>query len=119
VRRKILIGLLIAVLVGVLVTVLVLAQHAQPSTDIMAGSSLISNIIQDVAGDKMETRTLIPPGLCPGHYDVKPSDIEALANSNISRISMERLKLPKTPTLLSRSLMLQATGWYRRSRLKQ
>jgi zinc transport system substrate-binding protein len=81
VRRKILIGLLIAALVGALVTFLVLAQHAQPSVDIMAGSSLISNIIQDVAGDKMETRTLIPPGVCPGHYDVKPSDIEALANS--------------------------------------
>jgi zinc transport system substrate-binding protein len=51
------------------------------SVDIMAGSSLIANIIQDVAGDKMDTRTLIPPGVCPGHYDVKPSDIEALANS--------------------------------------
>jgi zinc transport system substrate-binding protein len=51
------------------------------SVDIMAGSSLIANIIQDVAGDKLETRTLIPPGVCPGHYDVKPSDIEALANS--------------------------------------
>jgi zinc transport system substrate-binding protein len=47
----------------------------------MAGSSLIANIIQDVAGDKMDARTLIPPGVCPGHYDVKPSDIEALANS--------------------------------------
>jgi ABC-type Zn uptake system ZnuABC Zn-binding protein ZnuA len=80
-RRKILIGLLIAVLVGILVTFLVRAQHTQPSTDIMAGSSLISNIIQDVAGDKMETRTLIPPGVCPGHYDIKPGDIEALANS--------------------------------------
>jgi zinc transport system substrate-binding protein len=80
-RRKILIGVLIAALVGTLATVLVLAQHAQPSTDIMAGSSLISNIIQDVAGDKLETRTLIPPGVCPGHYDVKPSDIKALANS--------------------------------------
>jgi zinc transport system substrate-binding protein len=51
------------------------------SVDIMAGSSLIANIIQDVAGDKVETYTLIPPGVCPGHYDVKPSDIEALANS--------------------------------------
>ena len=80
-RRKILIGLVIAALVGTLVTVLVLAQHAQPSVDIMAGSSLIANIIQDVAGDKMETRTLIPPGVCPGHYDVEVSDIEALANS--------------------------------------
>jgi zinc transport system substrate-binding protein len=73
--------LVIAALVGIVVTVLVRAQHAQPSVDIMAGSSLIANIIQDVAGDKMETRTLIPPGVCPGHYDVEVSDIEALANS--------------------------------------
>ena len=80
-RRKILIGVLVVVLVGIVVAVLVRAQHTQPSTDIMAGSSLIGNIIQDVAGDKMETRTLIPPGVCPGHYDVKTSDIEALANS--------------------------------------
>jgi zinc transport system substrate-binding protein len=80
-RRKILIGLLIAGLVGILVTVLALAQYAQPSADIMTGSSFITNIIQDVADGKVEPRTFIPPGVCPGHYDVKPSDIEALANS--------------------------------------
>ena len=80
-RRKILIGLLVAVLVGILLTFLVRAQHAQPSVDIMAGSSLITNVIQDVADGKLEPRTLIPPGVCPGHYDLKPSDIEALANS--------------------------------------
>jgi len=80
-RRRILIGLLIAALVGVVVTVLVLAQQTHPSADIVAGSSFITNIIQDVANNKVEPRTLIPPGVCPGHYDVKPSDIEALANS--------------------------------------
>jgi zinc transport system substrate-binding protein len=79
--RKILIGLLIAALVGTSVTFLVLAQNAQPLVDIVAGSSLISNVIYDVADGKLETRTLIPPGVCPGHYDVKPSDIKALANS--------------------------------------
>jgi zinc transport system substrate-binding protein len=77
-RRKILPGFLIVLLLGILMTFL---SCAQPSTDIMAGSSLIANIIQDVADDKVETRTLIPPGVCPGHYDLKPSDIEALANS--------------------------------------
>ena len=80
-RRKILIGLLIAALVGILVTALVLAQRAQPSADIMAGSSLITDIIQDVADGKLEPRTFIPPGVCPGHYDIKPSDIEALTYS--------------------------------------
>jgi len=81
VRKKILIGLLIAAVVGALVTVLVLTQHAQPSTDIMAGSSFITSIIQNVSDGKLEARTFIPPGVCPGHYDVKSSDIEALANS--------------------------------------
>ena len=81
VRREILLGLLVAALLGILVTVLILAQHAQPLVDIMTGSSLIANIIQDVADGKLETRTLIPPGVCPGHHDVKSSDIEALANS--------------------------------------
>jgi zinc transport system substrate-binding protein len=56
-------------------------EQAVVKINIMAGSSLIANIIQDVADVKMETRTLIPPGVCPGLYDVKPSDIEALANS--------------------------------------
>jgi ABC-type Zn uptake system ZnuABC Zn-binding protein ZnuA len=80
-RRRILLGLLIAALVGILVTFLVRAQHAQPSADIMTGSSFITNIIQDVVDDKLEPRTLIPPGVCPSHYDVKPGDIVALANS--------------------------------------
>ncbi|HEY4711162.1 MAG TPA: metal ABC transporter substrate-binding protein [Dehalococcoidia bacterium] len=79
-RKSIRIGVVVVVLVlvGILVTFLV---RAQPSPDIVAGSSLIANIIQDVADGKLETRTLIPPGVCPGHYDIKPSDIVALANS--------------------------------------
>jgi zinc transport system substrate-binding protein len=80
-REKILLAVLIAALVGTLGAVLALAQHAQPSADIMTGSSFITNIIQDLANGKLEARTIIPPGVCPGHYDIKPSDIEALANS--------------------------------------
>jgi zinc transport system substrate-binding protein len=77
-KRKLVAGILAVLFLAILFTPL---SCTQQSTDIMAGSSLITNIIQDVAGDKVETRTLIPPGVCPGHYDVKPSDIEALANS--------------------------------------
>ena len=80
-RKKILIGVLIAAVVGASVTALVLTQNTPSSVDIMASSSFIANIIQDVAEGKLETRALIPPGTCPGHYDVKPSDIEALTNS--------------------------------------
>lgn len=80
-RGKILLGVLIAALVGTLGAVLALSQHAQPSTDIMTGSSFITSIIQDLTDSRLKTRTIIPPGVCPGDYDVKPGDIQALADS--------------------------------------
>jgi ABC-type Zn uptake system ZnuABC Zn-binding protein ZnuA len=79
-KGKILLGVLIAALVGTLAAVLMLGQHASPSVDIMTGSSFITNIIQDLANGEVETRTIIPPGVCPGHYDVKTGDIRALVN---------------------------------------
>jgi zinc transport system substrate-binding protein len=80
-RRRTQLETVVVVLVVIVAAFIIHPHNAQPSANITAGSSLISNIIQDVAGDKVETRTLIPPGVCPGHYDVKTSDIEALANS--------------------------------------
>ena len=72
---------LVVVLVVIVAAFLVHAHSAPTSVDIMAGSSLIANVIYDVADGKLETRTLIPPGVYPGLYDIKPSDIETLANS--------------------------------------
>ena len=80
-RRKILIGAAAVVVVAIAAVVLIRARNAPPSVDVMAGSSFIANIVGDVAAGKLEARALIPPGVCPGHYDVKPGDIEALANS--------------------------------------
>ena len=77
-KGKIAASIIAVLLLAILFT---LSSCDQQTADIMAGSSLITNIIQDVAEGKVETRTLIPPGVCPGHYDVKPGDIVALANS--------------------------------------
>jgi len=80
-RRKILIGVLIVAAVGAVVAAVALMQYDQPSVGIMAGSSFIANIIRDISDGKLEAEALIPPGTCPGHYDVKPGDIAALNNS--------------------------------------
>jgi zinc transport system substrate-binding protein len=80
-RKRILIGVVIAAVVGASATALVLTQNAPPSVDIMASSSFITNIVQDISDDKLEARTIIPPGTCPGHYVIEPGEIKALANS--------------------------------------
>jgi len=80
-KGKFVLSVLAVLVLAALLLPLSCTSSSVASVDIMAGSSLITNIIQDVADGKLEPRTLIPPGMCPGHYDVKPSDIEALANS--------------------------------------
>jgi ABC-type Zn uptake system ZnuABC Zn-binding protein ZnuA len=70
----------VVVLVVIVVAFLIHAHSAPTPVDIMAGSSLISNIVHDVAGDTLTTRSLIPADTCPGHYDVGSGDIIALAN---------------------------------------
>jgi zinc transport system substrate-binding protein len=80
-NKKLISGILAILLMATTFTLMSCTQSInQPSDgiDIMAGSSLIANIVQDVAGDTLTTHSLIPADTCPGHYDVKPSDIIAL-----------------------------------------
>ena len=79
-KGKILASIITALLLAALLLPL---SCSRPSADVVAGSSLITGIVQDIADGKLEVRTLIPPGMCPGHYDVKPSDVETLANSKV------------------------------------
>ena len=44
---------------------------------IVASTTLISTIIQAVAPDYFKVTTISPAGLCPGQFDLKPSDITA------------------------------------------
>ena len=78
-KRKILVSIVATLLLAALFLPLSCAH--QSSAEIMTGSSLIADVVQDLADGKVEVRNLIPPGMCPGHYDVKPSDVETLANS--------------------------------------
>jgi zinc transport system substrate-binding protein len=53
---------------------------AQPKTrriPVLASTTLISAIVQAVGGDWFAVTTIAPAGLCPGHFDLKPSDVAA------------------------------------------
>ncbi len=76
--KRFLLQIMSILLLGVL---LIPISCARPVADVMTGSSVIADITQDIADDKLEVHNLIPPGMCPGHYDVKPGDVEMLASS--------------------------------------
>jgi zinc transport system substrate-binding protein len=44
---------------------------------VVASTTLISSIVEAVAPGRFAVTTIAPAGLCPGHFDLKPSDVTA------------------------------------------
>ncbi|OGO00822.1 MAG: ABC transporter substrate-binding protein, partial [Chloroflexi bacterium RBG_13_52_14] len=84
-KSKILAGTLLAVF---LLSLLVSApgcseQQASTKLKVVTTTSLIASIVEQVAGDRVEVANIIPPAQCPGHFDIKPSDIQMLADAQL------------------------------------
>ena len=59
---------------------------ASPTTaklKVVTSTSLIAQIVERVGGDGVDVVNIIPPAQCPGHFDVKPSDIQRLADADL------------------------------------
>jgi zinc transport system substrate-binding protein len=50
---------------------------------IVASTTLISTIVEAVAPGRFAVTTIAPAGLCPGHFDLKPSDVAAANNAQL------------------------------------
>ncbi len=54
-----------------------------PKLNVVASTSLITQIVERIGGDNVSVVNIIPPGQCPGHFDVKPGDIQQLADADL------------------------------------
>jgi len=50
---------------------------------VVASTSLIASVVEWVGGDMVDVVNIIPPAQCPGHFDVKPGDIQRLADADL------------------------------------
>lgn len=56
------------------------AQAARAGETIVTGTSCVRELAQRLCGTNVSFQNLLPPEVCPGHYDMRPMDIEAVAN---------------------------------------
>jgi len=70
-------------LLAVLLTVVGCSTSKTEKLKVATGSSLITAVVQEVGGDKVEAVNIVPPAQCPGHFDIKPSDVEKLAEAKL------------------------------------
>lgn len=50
---------------------------------VIASTTLIASILQEVGADRVEVTTIIPAGMCPGHFDIRPADVRALEEARL------------------------------------
>lgn len=79
-------GILISTLVLILTFSLILGGCESAETDqlkVVTSTALIAQIVERVAGEKVDIVNIIPPAQCPGHFDVSPGDIQKLADADL------------------------------------
>lgn len=50
---------------------------------VVAMTTLISTIVKEIGKEKVEVITVIPGGMCPGHFDIAPGTAKQIAGSDI------------------------------------
>lgn len=45
---------------------------------VVCTTSIISSVIKDISEGKIKVRTIVPPGICPGHVDIKVNDLKLI-----------------------------------------
>ncbi len=50
---------------------------------VATGSTLIADIVQAIGGERVNVNNIVPPGACPGHFDLKPADVQKLATAKL------------------------------------
>ncbi len=74
------------------------SDETQP--EIAVANSYLLSVVKDILGSQTEIISLVPPGMCPGHFDISPRQVEQLTNCKMllvfdfqSRISDALLRI--------------------------
>ena len=53
------------------------------NSEIAVTNSYLQCVVQDICGDANEGFCLAPPGMCPGHFDISPSQVNRLGSCKV------------------------------------
>jgi len=75
--------LIAVILLSLVILPLGCTKETTSKVKVVTTTSDIASIVQKVGGDKVEVVNIIPPAQCPGQFDVKPSDVQILADAKL------------------------------------
>lgn len=84
---------------------------AGKTVDVVVTNTLIEVAVRDLAGDQLTVMSLATPGMCPGHFDLKPSHIEVLRHAKvIGLFEFQRSLAKKLPQTSGQVVLIKPCG---------
>ncbi|MGC8846601.1 MAG: metal ABC transporter solute-binding protein, Zn/Mn family, partial [Candidatus Hydrogenedens sp.] len=74
--------------------------HIYADEPVVVGTSAIHSAVKDLTGKDTELAVVVPPDLCPGHFDLKPGDIEKFINAKLVILHTWQKDLPAIKSLI-------------------
>jgi ABC-type Zn uptake system ZnuABC Zn-binding protein ZnuA len=59
------------------------SNHPKKQPEIAVANSYLLSVVKDLYGNKVDVISFVPPGMCPGHFDISPSQVEQLSKCKI------------------------------------
>ena len=75
--------LMLSVVYGLLATGCEKKTDMENHADVAVTNSYLGCAVLDLCGDDMEVLCLAPPGMCPGHFDISPSQVRQLCDCRV------------------------------------
>ena len=58
-------------------------KDSEKQPEIAVSNSYLNSIVKDICGEQTEVMSLAPPGMCPGHFDISPSQVNQLCECDM------------------------------------
>jgi len=85
IRKRILVGVLMTMFLVVAFAGKIFANETgnQEKSIVVCTTSILGNFVREVGRDRIEVKTIVSAGMCPAHYDIKPSDVYAVSKASL------------------------------------
>ena len=85
------------------VCVIAWTPQAQGAVSVVTGTSLVGEMVQQMIGSPESLHNLLPPNMCPGHYDIRPGDLEAVRSCQMLLLQPWQRKMPNVESVIRSS----------------
>jgi len=73
----------VLIMMGVLLIAPGCGRDREAEISVVASTTMIESVVREIGGTTVSVEALVPGGMCPGHFDIKPRQMQKIEESDL------------------------------------